>query len=191
MRDFMKRQIYDDLLMWKNNSDNVKPLMILGVRQCEKTYIIDEFCKREYKNYVYVNLFEKENIVDLYESNLTSDEKFNRFKLLLGFDIELEDTILFIDEIQVSEKLISELKYFCEKHNNVRIICAGSLLGVKLNRKKSSFPVGKVKMLNMYPMDFQEFLIAMGEQLLIDCIKDCFINNKQMTSSVHEKALNL
>lgn len=191
MRDFMKRQIYDDLLMWKNNSDNVKPLMILGVRQCGKTYIIDEFCKREYKNYVYVNLFEKDNIVELYESNLTSDEKFNRFKLLLGFDIELEDTIIFIDEIQVSEKLISELKYFCEKHNNVRIICAGSLLGVKLNRKKSSFPVGKVKMLNMYPMDFQEFLIAMDEQLLIDCIKDCFINNKQMTSSVHEKALNL
>ena len=79
MRDFMKRQIYDDLLMWKNNSDNVKPLMILGVRQCGKTYIIDEFCKREYKNYVYVNLFEKDNIVELYESNLTSDEKFNRF----------------------------------------------------------------------------------------------------------------
>ena len=88
-------------------------------------------------------MFEKDNIVDLYESNLTSDEKFNRFKLLLGFDIELEDTILFIDEIQVSEKLISELKYFCEKHNNVRIICAGSLLGVKLNRKKIFFSCWK------------------------------------------------
>ena len=187
----MERLIYDELLKWKNNNDNIKPLMVLGVRQCGKTYIIEDFCKREYKNYIYVNLFEQANIVELYESNLTSDDKFNRLKLLLGFDIELEDTILFIDEIQESEKLISELKYFCEKHNNVRIICAGSLLGVKLKRKKSSFPVGKVKMLNMYPMDFYEFLIAMNEKLLIDCIKDCFNNNKQMTEPVHEKALNL
>ena len=110
--DIMKRRIYDELLKWKNNSDNIKPLMVLGVRQCGKTYIIDDFCKREYKNYVYVNLFEQDNIVELYESNLTSDDKFNRLKLLVGFDIELDNTILFIDEIQESEKLISELKYF-------------------------------------------------------------------------------
>ena len=118
--DFMERLIYDELLKWKKNNDNIKPLMVLGVRQCGKTYIIEDFCKREYKNYIYVNLFEQDNIVELYESNLTSDDKFNRLKLLLGFDIELEDTILFIDEIQESEKLISELNYFCEKNNNVR-----------------------------------------------------------------------
>jgi len=187
----MKRKIYEELLKWKNNNDNVKPLMVLGVRQSGKTYIINEFCKNEYSNYVYVNLFENTNVIELYNSNLTSIEKFNRLKLLLDFDFEKEDTILFIDEIQESEKLISELKYFQENHNNVRIICAGSLLGVKLKRSKFSFPVGKVKMLNMYPMDFEEFLVAMNQEMLIDLIKDCYKNNKQITSTIHEKALNL
>ena len=187
----MKRKIYEELLKWKNNTDNVKPLMVLGVRQSGKTYIINEFCKNEYSNYVYVNLFENTNVIELYNSNLTSIEKFNRLKLLLDFDFEKEDTILFIDEIQESEKLISELKYFQENHNNVRIICAGSLLGVKLKRSKFSFPVGKVKMLNMYPMDFEEFLVAMNQEMLIDLIKDCYKNNKQITSTIHEKALNL
>ena len=187
----MKRKIYDELLKWKKNTDNVKPLMLLGVRQSGKTYIINEFCKNEYSNYVYVNLFENTNVIELYNSNLTSIEKFNRLKLLLDFDFEKEDTILFIDEIQESEKLIAELKYFCENHNNVRIICAGSLLGVKLKRSKFSFPVGKVKMLNMYPMDFEEFLVAMNQEMLIDLIKDCYKNNKQITSTIHEKALNL
>lgn len=187
----MKRKIYDKLLEWKDNDNNIKPLMVLGVRQAGKTYIIDEFCKNEFKNYIYVNLFEYDNIVELYNSNFTSDEKFSRLKVLLNFDLEVENTILFIDEIQESEKLISELKYFCEKHNNIRIVCAGSLLGVKLKRAKFSFPVGKVKMLTMYPMDFEEFLLAMGENLLIDLIKDSYNSNKQISSSVHEKALNL
>ena len=184
----MKRKIYQELLNWKNNQDHVKPLMVLGVRQSGKTYIIDEFCKNEYKNYIYVNLFENTNVIQLYNSDLTSLEKFNRLKLLLNFDFEQEDTILFIDEIQESERLIAELKYFCENHNQVRIICAGSLLGVKLIRSKFSFPVGKVKMLNMYPMDFEEFLIAMNQEMLVQCIKDCYENNHQMTAPIHENA---
>jgi len=153
-------------------------MMILGVRQYGKTYIINKFCQNEFDNYVYVNLFEQDNIVELYNSSLTSDEKFAQLKVLLNFDIESENTI-------------SELKYFCEKHNNVRIICAGSLLGVKLKRSKFSFPVGKVKMLNMYPMNFEEFLMAMGENLLIDLIKDAYDKNKKIASAVHEKALSL
>lgn len=187
----MKRKIYDELIKWKNNADNIKPLMILGVRQCGKTYIINEFCQKEFDNYVSINLFDNNEVIDLYNSNLNSDEKYNRLKLLLDFDIDKENTCLFIDEIQQCEALISELKYFCEKHNNVRIICAGSLLGVKLKRAKTSFPVGKVKMLTMYPMNFEEFLWAMNQDLLIDTIKDCYLNNKQISSPVHEKALTL
>lgn len=187
----MKRKIYDELIKWKNNTDNIKPLMILGVRQCGKTYIINEFCQKEFDNYVSINLFDNNDVIDLYNSNLNSDEKYNRLKLLLDFDIDKENTCLFIDEIQQCEALISELKYFCEKHNNVRIICAGSLLGVKLKRAKTSFPVGKVKMLTMYPMNFEEFLWAMNQDLLIDTIKDCYLNNKQISSPVHEKALTL
>lgn len=187
----MERKIYNELLKWKNNTNNIKPLMLLGVRQTGKTYIIDKFCKENYENYLYVNLFQDDNILNLYNSSLTSNEKYMQLKVLLNFDIEKENTVLFIDEIQESEKLISELKYFCEEHNNIRIICAGSLLRVKLKRSKSSFPVGKVKMIKMYPMDFEEFLVAMNERLLIDLIKDCYNKNKHMASSVHEKAMNL
>lgn len=186
----MKRKIYDELVKWKNAKD-IKPLMVLGVRQSGKTYIINEFCKTEYTNYIYVNLFEQDNIVELYNSNLTSDEKFVQLKLLVNFDLGNDDTIIFIDEIQQSEKLISELKYFCEKHNNIRIICAGSLLGVKLKRANFSFPVGKVKMINMYPMDFEEFLIALNQKELVNFIKDCFKQNKPISTPVHEKALLL
>lgn len=187
----MKRKIYAELLDWKNNTRNKKPLMVLGVRQAGKTYIIEQFCKNEYQNYKYVNLLENDIIKNLYESDLDSNEKYLRLKAILKFDLDKEDSILFIDEIQESEKLISELKYFCEQHNNVRIVCAGSLLGVKLKRSKSSFPVGKVKMLKLYPMDFEEFLMSMGEDYLIECIKDCYNNNKSMTEPIHNKALSL
>ncbi len=186
----MKRKIYDELIKWKNNTNNLKSLMILGVRQCGKTYIINEFCKNEFKNYKYVNLLKEDNIIELYNSNLTSNEKYKRLKILLNFDFDTEDTILFIDEIKESKKLISELKYFCEEHNKVKIIVAKSLLRVKLKRSKISFPVGKVKMLTMYPMDFEEFLIAFNENNLINYIKDCYLNNKQISNPVHEKALN-
>jgi len=186
----MNRKIYKDLIEWKKTND-FKPLMILGARQVGKTYIINKFCENEFNNFISINLLERKDIVKLYKENINSDEKYLKLKLLLNEDIEKENTILFIDEIQESEKLISELKYFCEKHSNIRIICAGSLLGVKLKRNKTAFPVGKVTMIKMYPMDFEEFLNAAGEKLLIDEIKNCYENNKQMLESIHHKALEL
>ena len=184
----MRRKIYNQLLEWKNNL-NKKPLLVLGVRQCGKTYIVNEFCKNEYENYFTINLLERKDIIELYDSNINSEEKYKQLKSLINFDFDKPNTIIFIDEIQESESLISELKFFCEKHNNVNIICAGSLLGVKLKRMSKSFPVGKVWMINMYPMDFEEYLMAFEENLLIDYIKDCFINNKTM-GVIHDKAMN-
>lgn len=183
----MKRKIYNQLIEWKNNKIN-KPLLILGVRQCGKTYIVNEFCQNEYKNYLKINLLERNDVVNLYKENINSEEKYKRLKAMINFDFDKENSILFIDEIQESEELISELKYFCEEHNNVRIICAGSLLGVKLKRLTKSFPVGKVYIKNMYPMDFEEYLIANDENFLIESIKECFVNNKPMLS-LHTKAL--
>lgn len=183
----MKRKIYNQLIEWKNNKIN-KPLLILGVRQCGKTYIINEFCQNEYKNYLKINLLERNDVVNLYKENINSEEKYKRLKAMINFDFDKENSILFIDEIQESEELISELKYFCEEHNNVRIICAGSLLSVKLKRLTKSFPVGKVYIKNMYPMDFEEYLIANDENFLIESIKECFVNNKPMLS-LHTKAL--
>ena len=163
----MDRKIYEDLVAWKN-TENHKTLMVLGVRQCGKTYIIDEFCKKEYKYYKKINLFEDKEVIKLYKSDASSEKKYNDLKLLIDFDFDREDSILFIDEIQMCEELISELKFFNEQHSNVRIICAGSLLGVKLSRLQMPFPVGKVSRLYMYPMDFEEFLIALEQKPLLE-----------------------
>ncbi len=184
----MKRKIYNDLLKWKEKKE-FKPLIILGVRQCGKSYIINEFCKNEFKHYKEINLFRDTKVIDLYQSNDDSEKKYQDLKLLLNFDFDMEDSVLFIDEIQECEELISELKYFNEKHSNVRIICAGSLLGVKLAKLSKSFPVGKVSRLYMYPMDFEEFLIAFNEEMLLNKIKACFDRNQAM-GVLHSKALD-
>lgn len=184
----MKRKIYNDLIKWKNNL-KFKPLMVLGVRQCGKSYIIDEFCKNEFEYYKKVNLLDDTEVINLYRTNASSEKKYNDLKLLLDFDFDKEGSILFIDEIQECEELISELKFFNEKHSNVRIICAGSLLGVKLARLKKSFPVGKVTRLYMYPMDFEEFLIANNQEMLTKKIKECFEKNESM-GLIHDKALD-
>ncbi len=182
------RKIYNDLVKWKNDID-VKPLMIVGARQVGKTYILEKFCKCEFKKYFYVNLFEDMELINIYKSNLSSDEKFLQFKLYFNYDIESEGIVIFIDEIQESEDLIQELKYFCERHNNLRIVCAGSLLGVKLKRFNKSFPVGKVRMLNMYPMDFEEFLLAYDKPMLVETIRNCYNNNSSMHETFHKMAL--
>ena len=186
----MKRKIYNELIKWKDNK-NKKPLMLLGVRQCGKTYIINEFCKNEFKNVCEVNLLRRNDIVELFSRKIDFEEIFKIFKTKFKYNIEDKDTILFIDEIQESEDLISYLKAFCEEHNNVNIICAGSLLGVKLNRFKKSFPVGKVWMLNMYPMDFEEFLIANKKEMLVDLLKEYYEKNKTLGSPLHQDLLGL
>lgn len=107
----------------------------------------------------------------------------------INFDIK--NTILFLDEIQVSESAITSLKYFCESESNYKIVCAGSLLGVKINRFHSSFPVGKVNIKYLYPMDFEEFLLAIGEEKLIEEIKKNYIKNQPLIEPIHEKALEL
>ncbi len=184
----MKRKIYDDLVKWKN-TNNFKPLVVLGVRQCGKTFIIDEFCKKEFKNYKKINLLNDRDVVKLYASDYSSEKKYNDLKLLLDFDFEKEDSVLFIDEIQESEEFISELKFFNENHSNVRLICAGSLLEVKLARLNKPFPVGKVSRLYMYPMDFEEFLLAFNQELLLNKIKECFFKNEAM-GVLHNKAID-
>lgn len=185
----MRRKIYNKLLEWKNNDENKKPLMVLGVRQCGKTYVIKDFCKNEFENVCVINLLERDDIIELFSRPINSEEKYNILKIMLNYDIEDENTVLFIDEIQESEDLISQLKFFCENHNNVNIICAGSLLGVKLKRLKKSFPVGKVWMIDMFPMDFEEFLVANNREKFVDLLKDCFDNNKFLGSPLHEELL--
>lgn len=187
----MKRKIYNELLNWKKNNIDT-PLMVVGARQIGKTYTINEFCKKEFNKYVYINLFEDKNIINIYNEEISSTEKFQKLELYLGKKIDLDNTIIFFDEIQESEELISSLKFFCESNRPFKIICAGSLLGVKINRFKKSFPVGKVRILEMNSMSFDEFLYAYYDSdLMIKEIEKCYSNNKKMLEPLHNKLMEL
>ena len=187
----MKRKIYKRLLEWKDRGMK-KPLMIIGARQVGKTYIVKKFCENEFENFIQINLLEHPEIKELYSQNISTEEKYIRLCANLNINPNLENTVIFFDEIQESEELISALKWFCESEKNFKIICAGSLLGVKLKRFHSSFPVGKVEMVNMYPMDFEEFLYTQNSgEYLTAYIKECYDENREMDNVIHEKLINL
>ena len=184
----MKRKFTDQLLNWKQK--NIKePLMVVGARQTGKTYIIDKFCKENYSNYIYLNFEDITKLSSLFDEDLIPENIIEKIEILINKKIEIENTVIFFDEIQICERAITSLKYFCESEKNYKIICAGSLLGVKLHRFKSSFPVGKVRILNMYPMDFEEFLWASDEEKLAQEIRKCYDQKKQMIEPLHDKAM--
>ena len=183
----MDRLFENNLYEWKNNM--TKPLMVIGVRQIGKTYTISKFCKENFNEVLYFNLEKNESVKNIFEECLDSEKILEELELNIGRKIDLENTVFFFDEVQVSERFIMSLKYFCESEKNYKIVCAGSLLGVKLNRFNSSFPVGKVKIEYMYPMTFEEFLMALNKNMLIDKIKECYKENKPMPDFAHQEAL--
>ena len=185
----MYRKIKEELDKWKE--DYKMPLMLVGARQTGKTYILEDFCKKNFDNYVYINLDKEENIGEIFEETIDPDKIIEKIEIIKNVIINPEDTIIFLDEIQVSERAITSLKYFCESEKPYKIVCAGSLLGVKINRFKSSFPVGKVIIKYLYPMDFEEYLIALGENKLIDEIRMHYDSNIALMNPIHEKALDL
>ncbi len=185
----MYRKIEKELLKWKE--DFKKPLMLVGARQTGKTYILEEFCQKNFNSYFYINLDKEENIAEVFENTIDPDMIIEKIEIIKNKVINPEDTIIFLDEIQVSERAITSLKYFCESNKPYKIVCAGSLLGVKLNRFKSSFPVGKVNIKYLYPMDFEEYLIALGETKLIEEIKNHYKTNEPLMNPIHEKALDM
>lgn len=187
--DYMYRKILEELKKWKE--EYKMPLMLIGARQTGKTYILEEFCKSNFDNYVYINLDKEENIGKVFEESIDPDTIIEKIEIIKNVIIKPENTIIFLDEIQVSERAITSLKYFCESEKPYKIVCAGSLLGVKINRFKSSFPVGKVNIKYLYPMDFEEYLMAINEDKLIDEIKKHFETNEKIMYPIHEKALDL
>ncbi len=186
----MKRKIYEGLLKWKNTESKI-PLMVVGARQIGKTYIINEFCKKEFKKYIYINLLETPEIVSIFSRDINIMEKFKRMEIFLDTKIDIENTVIFFDEVQESEDIISALKFFCESEEKFKIICAGSLLGVKINRFKKSFPVGKVRILNMASMDFEEFLMANENFMLIDEIYNSYNKMMPIDNVLHNKLIEL
>jgi uncharacterized protein len=183
----MERLIYSELKKWKTDPKR-KPLLLQGARQIGKTFIVNQFGKNEYKNYIRLNFEEDDNLKDIFNSTLDPFKIINLLGLYLNKKIEAENTLIFFDEIQVLPKAITSLKYFYENAPEFHIIAAGSLLGVSVG-KSTSFPVGKVNFLTMYPMSFLEYLMALKENILIDellNIKD-FV---ALPDILHEKLLD-
>lgn len=178
------------LFEWKK-SETKKPLMVVGVRQIGKTYTIDKFCKENFTEYLYFNLEKNNEIKNIFDKTIDEEKILEELELHIGKKINLEETVFFFDEIQVSENFIVSLKYFCESEKPYKIICAGSLLGVKINRFNSSFPVGKVRIEYMYPMNFEEFLMAAGKDLLLNKIRTCYSAMEVLPELAHEQALTL
>ena len=186
----MYRIFEKKLINWKN-SGMEKPLMVIGVRQIGKTYTIQKFIKENFEEYIYFNLEKEKYLREIFEKTIDSEKIMGEIELYIGKKIDISKTILFFDEVQVSEKFIVSLKYFCESKRPYKIICAGSLLGVKINRFNDSFPVGKIQMEHMYPMSFEEFLIALNKEMLLEKIKESYENMIPLPTFAHEEALLL
>ena len=184
----MDRKIVGKLTDWKNNPSR-QPLIISGARQVGKTYSALMFGKEYYKNTVYFNMEDSSEIQVVFKRDLKPDRIIRELSVLSGQSIFPNDTLIIFDEIQACARALTSLKYFCENAPNYHIITAGSLLGVAMNRDNYSFPVGKVDMMPLYPLDFEEFLLATNNEKLIELIKECYKNFSPL--SAHEKALDL
>ena len=156
----MKRRITDELIRWKD-SPRRKPLLITGVRQCGKTYVMKAFAEEFFERVAYINFERETRVRELFEYDLNPERIVRELgSLYFGYPIEAGRTILIFDEIQECPKAITSLKYFCEDLPELHVMCAGSLLGVEIKRQSVSFPVGKIDRLQMFPMSFEEFLDA-------------------------------
>ena len=164
----MKRFILEELIKWKNSKYR-KPLILKGARQIGKTYILKQFGKENYEDIAYFNFDHDEDLQNLFESSKNPQRILEQLTFIYKKEIKPEKTLIIFDEIQECPNALNSLKYFQEEANEYHIVCAGSLLGIRLSH--TSFPVGKVEFLNMYPMTFSEFLIADNCENLVEYMK--------------------
>ena len=186
----MYRKILDFLENWKE-SKHRKPLILQGARQVGKTYSILEFGRTHYENVAYFNFETNPKLNKTFEENISPDYLLPILSHIAGQTIVKEKTLIVFDEIQLCERALTSLKYFCENAPEYHIIVAGSLLGVAVNRTRFSFPVGKVDMKTLYPMDMEEFMLALDESALVNQIKKCFETDTPMPSALHDAAMQL
>lgn len=161
----MKRNAIRDLISWKANAER-KPLVLKGARQVGKTWLMKEFGKTQYKNYVYFNFDEEDELKSIFETNKNPQRIIELLSLISGFKILPRDTLIIFDEVQECPAALNSLKYFKEKANEYHVIAAGSLLGTLLAQPKS-YPVGMVNLLDIAPLTFDEFLEAIEPNLFI------------------------
>lgn len=158
----MYRIAIQKLFKWKE-SNYRKPLIIQGARQVGKTWLMKEFGKQAYKHTVYINFDSNPKMAELFASDLRIERLIMGLELYIGQKIDPDNTLLIFDEVQEVPRALTSLKYFCENSPQYHIVCAGSLLGIALH-KGTSFPVGKVDFMKLYPLSFKEFLMALGQE---------------------------
>lgn len=166
----MYRNKIKELIQWKN-SKNRKPLIIRGARQVGKTWLMQEFGKSYYEKYAYINFDSNSRMEELFSTDFDIERIIQGLKIESGINIEPENTLIIFDEIQETPKALTSLKYFYENANEYHIVAAGSLLGVAMH-EGTSFPVGKVDFLDLYPLNYEEFLEALGEKELVNLINN-------------------
>ena len=186
----MFRKINKSLLEWKKSKYR-KPLILQGARQVGKTYSILEFGNKHYDNVAYFNFQTTPKLCNAFDEDITPKYLIPLLSRLSGKSISKEKTLIIFDEIQLCERALTSLKYFCEEANDYHIIAAGSLLGIAVNRKSFSFPVGKVDCLTMFPLDLEEFMMAFSENDLIKQIRHSFDTNQPITNYLHDTAMDL
>lgn len=186
----MFRKILNFLDNWKN-WEYRKPLVLQGARQVGKTYSVLEFGRTHYENVAYFNFETNPKLNETFEENISPDYLIPILSHIAGQTIVKEKTLIVFDEVQLCERALTSLKYFCENAPDYHIIALGSLLGVAVNRAKLSFPVGKVDIKTLFPMDMEEFMLAMGENELVNQIRKCFETNTPMPSALHDSAMRL
>ena len=164
----MKRKLYNALIDWKNDPDR-KPLVLEGARQVGKTWLLKEFGKNEYQNLVYVNFHDDPEAQEIFRVDLKVDRIMYLLESITNQKITAGKTLIFMDEIQEAYRGLDSLKYFCENAREQHVVVAGSLLGTT-HRKGESYPVGKVNLLTLYPMTFEEFLWAKGEEKIAEML---------------------
>lgn len=184
----MYRKIMRYLEAWKN-SPHRKPLILQGARQVGKTYAVLEFGRTHYDNVAYFNFETSPRLAQTFAEDISPDYLIPVLSHIAGQTIVRERTLIVLDEVQLCERALTSLKYFCEDAPEYHIIVAGSLLGVAVNRETFSFPVGKVDMKTMYPMDMEEFLLAVGEEALAQRIRACFDTDTPLPAALHEAAM--
>ena len=184
----MERKIEKTLVRWMDSPRRM-PLLIHGARQVGKTHTALTFGKTHYKNVAYFNMEDSVETSAIFERDLKPERIIRELSAKSGHTILKGDTLIIFDEIQANERALHSLKYFCEDAPEYHIIATGSLLGVALNREKYSFPVGKVDIMTLYPLDFEEFLWALGKRDLCDLIQEAYAGFTPL--SLHATALDL
>ncbi len=164
----MYRTAMDALLQWKEKI-NRKPLIIMGARQVGKTWLMKEFGKTHYEKTAYISFYNNKRMDDVFQADFDIKRILMNLNIESGVTITPGDTLIILDEIQDSPKVLESLKYFCEEAPQYHVVAAGSLLGVTIH-EGVSYPVGKVDLLDLYPLNFREFLYAMDEQSLADAL---------------------